>query len=266
MLTVSPVFVARVRARGRASCTTSSRAVVALPTLAFGGTGDPDQPAIIAGNEILTAAYPASTSLTAAGPLTVVTHDATGRALVPDSRPTVPGFGGLVDHDPATGDNLFETEDIACEIAQGDHGRTCNETILRVHPDGTLASQVEVPIGDVQVNPTRPVFGPDGPDADTARDVYFVRAGRKNSESGTIVQPDDLPRTIREVRGGRVEFRNDKTGLLHVAVGKISFSEQQIQDNIAALMEAVKAAKPSAAMTYRCSAAIRSGVSQSSLR
>lgn len=81
------------------------------------------------------------------------------------------------------------------------------------------------------------------------------RLGRKlgprglmpNPKSGTVVQPDDLPRTIREVRGGRVEFRNDKTGLLHVAVGKLSFNEQQIYDNIAALMEAVKAARPSAA-------------------
>jgi large subunit ribosomal protein L1 len=81
------------------------------------------------------------------------------------------------------------------------------------------------------------------------------RVGRKlgprglmpNPKSGTIVSADDLPRTIREVRGGRVEFRNDKTGLLHVAVGKVSFDEQQIFDNIAALMEAVKAAKPSGA-------------------
>ena len=81
------------------------------------------------------------------------------------------------------------------------------------------------------------------------------RVGRKlgprglmpNPKSGTIVQPDELPRTIREVRGGRVEFRNDKTGLLHVAVGKVSFSEQQIYENIAALMDAVKAARPSAA-------------------
>jgi large subunit ribosomal protein L1 len=81
------------------------------------------------------------------------------------------------------------------------------------------------------------------------------RIGRKlgprglmpNPKSGTVVQPDDLPRTIREVRGGRVEFRNDKTGLLHVAVGKLSFNEQQIYENIAALMEAVKAARPAAA-------------------
>jgi large subunit ribosomal protein L1 len=63
-------------------------------------------------------------------------------------------------------------------------------------------------------------------------------------KSGTIVPAEDLPRTIREVRGGRVEFRNDKTGLLHVAVGKVSFSQQQIYDNVAALMDAVKTAKP----------------------
>jgi large subunit ribosomal protein L1 len=80
------------------------------------------------------------------------------------------------------------------------------------------------------------------------------RVGRKlgprglmpNPKSGTIVSADDLPRTIREVRGGRVEFRNDKTGLLHVAVGKVSFDEQRIYENISALMDAVKAAKPSA--------------------
>ena len=63
-------------------------------------------------------------------------------------------------------------------------------------------------------------------------------------KSGTIVPAEELPRTIREVRGGRVEFRNDKTGLLHVAVGKVSFSQQQIYDNVAALMEAIKTAKP----------------------
>jgi large subunit ribosomal protein L1 len=81
------------------------------------------------------------------------------------------------------------------------------------------------------------------------------RVGRKlgprglmpNPKSGTIVQPDDLPRTIREIRGGRVEFRNDRTGLLHVAVGKVSFSEQQIYENITALIDAIKAAKPSGA-------------------
>ncbi|MFN5343177.1 MAG: 50S ribosomal protein L1 [Roseiflexaceae bacterium] len=66
-----------------------------------------------------------------------------------------------------------------------------------------------------------------------------------NPKSGTVVPGEDLARTIKEVRGGRVEFRNDKTGLLHVGVGKVSFSEQQITENIAALMDAVKSIKPS---------------------
>jgi large subunit ribosomal protein L1 len=81
------------------------------------------------------------------------------------------------------------------------------------------------------------------------------RIGRKlgprglmpNPKSGTIVPADDLPRTIREVRGGRVEFRNDKTGILHVAIGKVGFTPQQITENFISLMEAVKAARPSGA-------------------
>jgi large subunit ribosomal protein L1 len=79
------------------------------------------------------------------------------------------------------------------------------------------------------------------------------RIGRKlgprglmpNPKSGTIVPAEELPRTIREVKGGRVEFRNDKTGLLHVAIGKVSFTPEQIYQNMHSLMEAIKAAKPS---------------------
>ena len=66
-----------------------------------------------------------------------------------------------------------------------------------------------------------------------------------NPKSGTVVPANDLPNTIKALQGGKVEFRNDKTGLLHVAIGKISFSADQICDNFAVLMEAVKAAKPS---------------------
>ncbi len=68
-----------------------------------------------------------------------------------------------------------------------------------------------------------------------------------NPKSGTVVQPQDIARAINELRRGKVEFRNDKTGLLHVAIGKTSFSAEQIRDNFAALMEAIKAAKPSGA-------------------
>jgi len=75
--------------------------------------------------------------------------------------------------------------------------------------------------------------------------------GRKglmpNPKSGTVVQAADLPRVLSEVRRGKVEFRNDKTGLLHVVLGKVSFTPEQIRDNFGALMDAVKAAKPAGA-------------------
>jgi large subunit ribosomal protein L1 len=66
-----------------------------------------------------------------------------------------------------------------------------------------------------------------------------------NPKSGTVVQAADLPRVLGEVRRGKVEFRNDKTGLLHVVIGKVSFGPDQIRENFAALMDAVKVNKPS---------------------
>ncbi len=75
--------------------------------------------------------------------------------------------------------------------------------------------------------------------------------GRKglmpNPKSGTIVQGQDLPRAIEEVRRGKVEFRNDRTGLLHVPIGKATFSEEQLQQNFFALMDAVQRNKPTGA-------------------
>jgi large subunit ribosomal protein L1 len=68
-----------------------------------------------------------------------------------------------------------------------------------------------------------------------------------NPKAGTIAQPDDLPRVIREARLGRVEFKVDKTGNLHVPIGKMSFTPQQMLDNFGALMDAVNRAKPSGA-------------------
>jgi len=68
-----------------------------------------------------------------------------------------------------------------------------------------------------------------------------------NPKAGTIVQPDDLPRLIKEARQGRVEFRVDKTANLHVPIGKVSFPTEKLLENMAALIEAVKKAKPAAA-------------------
>ena len=66
-----------------------------------------------------------------------------------------------------------------------------------------------------------------------------------NPKAGTVVPPEDLPRVIEESKAGRVEFRVDKTANLHVPVGKASFEEKNLYDNMAALMEAVKKARPS---------------------
>ena len=68
-----------------------------------------------------------------------------------------------------------------------------------------------------------------------------------NPKSGTIATAADLPRVIDEVRKGKVEFRNDKTGLIHVAVGKVSFSEQDILENFLSIVDAIVRAKPSGA-------------------
>lgn len=77
--------------------------------------------------------------------------------------------------------------------------------------------------------------------------ILGTRGLMPNPKAGTIVQPDDLPRVIREARLGRVEFKVDKTGNLHVPIGKVSFTPQQLMDNLSALMEAVTRAKPSGA-------------------
>lgn len=63
-------------------------------------------------------------------------------------------------------------------------------------------------------------------------------------KSGTVVPPDDLPRAIEEARKGRVEFRVDKTGNLHIPIGKASFTKEQLLDNMATVMDAVMKAKP----------------------
>jgi large subunit ribosomal protein L1 len=66
-----------------------------------------------------------------------------------------------------------------------------------------------------------------------------------NPKAGTVVQPDDLPRAVQELKAGRVEFRNDKTGNLHVPAGKASFDEQRLVENAQAILEAVQRNRPS---------------------
>ncbi|MBN2304297.1 MAG: 50S ribosomal protein L1 [Anaerolineae bacterium] len=75
--------------------------------------------------------------------------------------------------------------------------------------------------------------------------------GRKglmpNPKAGTLVPPEDIPRAIEEARAGRVEFRNDKTANIHVPIGKASFTVEQLEGNMTAVMDAIRRARPSAA-------------------
>jgi large subunit ribosomal protein L1 len=76
--------------------------------------------------------------------------------------------------------------------------------------------------------------------------VLGPRGLMPNPKTGTVVQMEDLPRAISEVKAGRVEFRVDKTANLHVPVGKVSFEEQHLYNNIAALVQAVRRVRPAA--------------------
>ena len=68
-----------------------------------------------------------------------------------------------------------------------------------------------------------------------------------NPRSGTVVETADIARAVREAKAGRVEFRLDRTNLVHVAIGKVSFDEQRLLDNLAALMSEIVKARPAAA-------------------
>ncbi len=67
-----------------------------------------------------------------------------------------------------------------------------------------------------------------------------------NPKAGTVIPAADIPRVVNESKAGRVEFRVDKTSNLHVPIGKASFDEKKLFENLAALMEAVRKARPAA--------------------
>jgi len=77
--------------------------------------------------------------------------------------------------------------------------------------------------------------------------VLGPRGLMPNPRSGTVLDEQDLPRGVNDARQGRVEYRLDRSALIHVAVGKISFDEQNLLENLSTIVEAIVKSRPAGA-------------------
>jgi len=87
--------------------------------------------------------------------------------------------------------------------------------------------------------------------------ILGTRGLMPNPKVGTVT--NDVAKAVRELKAGKVEFKVQKEGIVHVSIGKIQMSAEQLKDNLAALMEAVMKAKPASAKgVYLKAAAVSS--------
>ena len=77
--------------------------------------------------------------------------------------------------------------------------------------------------------------------------VLGPRGLMPSPKAGTVVNDQDVAQVIKEIKGGRMEFRLDKTANLHIPIGKKSFVEQSLVENMAAAVDAIVRAKPTGA-------------------
>lgn len=78
-----------------------------------------------------------------------------------------------------------------------------------------------------------------------------------NPKTGTVVAPDSVAEAVREVKGGKIDFRVEKAGIVHASVGKASMSEEHLRENVLALLAMLMRLKPSTAKgTYVKSVAL----------
>ncbi len=77
--------------------------------------------------------------------------------------------------------------------------------------------------------------------------VLGPRGLMPNPKSGTVVGPEDIAKVVREVKGGRVDFRVERAGIVHASVGKVSMDPEKLQDNLLTLVSALLRLKPASA-------------------
>ncbi len=126
----------------------------------------------------------------------------------------------------AKGDKLTEAEAAGADYVGGE------ELIPKIQKDGWLDFDVVVATPDMMgvVGRLGKVLGPKGL--------------MPNPKAGTVTM--DVTKAIKDIKAGKIEYRLDKTNIVHVPLGKASFTEEALQENFNALMEAIIKAKPSA--------------------
>lgn len=139
----------------------------------------------------------------------------------------------------AKGDKLAEAEAAGADFVGGD------ELIPKIQNEGWLDFDVVVATPDMMgvVGRLGKTLGPKGL--------------MPNPKAGTVTM--DVAKAISEIKAGKIEYRLDKTNIIHVPIGKASFSEEDLADNFQTLMDAIIKAKPSAVKgTYLKSVVITS--------